>query len=185
VLLKQGFIDSRLVIEAVEIGFRHQLHKILIATLVLAQNDQMVRPAARRIAILVIAFRDIHFAADDGLDPSFGCRVVEADCAEEIAVIGDGNRRHAVLGGGLCQDVVIDGTVQEAESGMQMEMYKLRHVCQLFLVAESCVFAFPTGGYPLSADCSPLTAAPVTLMNGLTISSTSPTLNGEQSALNG
>ena len=64
---QQCLVDAGLVIETFEIALGDKLHEILIAAFVLAQDDQMIRSAARGIAILVIGFRDVHLAADDRL----------------------------------------------------------------------------------------------------------------------
>src|SRR6266571_4507976 len=88
----------------------------------------MVRPSVGGIAIVTARLRDVHFATDDRLDAGFGGRVVETNRAEQIAVVGDRDRGHAILRGRLGQRFVIAGAVEEAEPGMQMKMNELRHV---------------------------------------------------------
>ena len=63
-----------------------------------------------------------------GLTPAFVRGFIEPDRAEEISMIGDGDSGHSVFRGGLGERVVIDGAVEQAEPGMQMEMDELRHV---------------------------------------------------------
>ena len=42
VLFQQGVVDSRLVVEAFDVPERHQLHEVVIADIVLCQEDEMV-----------------------------------------------------------------------------------------------------------------------------------------------
>jgi len=72
VLPQQGLVDAGFVIKTFEVGLGDKLHEILIATFVLTQNDQMIGSAARGIAILVIGFRNVHLATNDGLYAGFG-----------------------------------------------------------------------------------------------------------------
>jgi hypothetical protein len=86
----------------------------------------MVRPASGRIAILVIGLRDVHFTADNGLNSRACCRVIEPDGSEQIAMIGNGHRGHAIAGRGLRKHVVVDSAVEQTESRMQVKMDELR-----------------------------------------------------------
>jgi hypothetical protein len=116
VLPQQGLVDAGFVIKTFEVGLGHKLHEILIATFVLTQNDQMIRSAARGIAILVIGFRDVHLATNDGLYAGLGCRIVETDCTEKVAVVRDGDCRHSILRGRFSKHLVIDRTIKKAEA---------------------------------------------------------------------
>ena len=127
VLAQQFLVDARLVIETFEIAFRNQLDEILVSLLVLAKNDQVIRPAARRIAIEPIRLRDVHLAADDRFDAGLLRGFIEADRAEQIAMIGNGDRRHLVFCRRLGQRVVIARAIEQAETGVQVKMNKLRH----------------------------------------------------------
>ena len=88
---------------------------------------KVMRAAAGRIAIEAVGFRDIHFAADDRLHAFFRERVIKADRTEQIAVIGNGNRRHFVFGSGLGERVVVARPVKQAETGMQVKMNEIIH----------------------------------------------------------
>ncbi len=54
-----------------------------------ARLARPIGPAARR---------DVHLAAEDGLDPSFTRLVVKRDRREQVPVFGDRDGRHPQLG---------------------------------------------------------------------------------------
>ena len=89
-------VDPGLVVEALEIAGRDQLDEVAVALLVLAQQDQVVvavRVGADRVPLL----RDVDLAADDGMDALVLGGVVELNRAEQVAVVGHGHGRHALL----------------------------------------------------------------------------------------
>ena len=121
------FVDARLVIEAVEISLRNEFNEILIALLVLAKNDEVVRPAGSRITVLVIRLRDVHFAADDRLHAGFLRGFIEAHRPEKIPMIRDRHGGHLEFCGLLDERVVAAGAVKQTEAGVEMEMNEIRH----------------------------------------------------------
>ena len=63
--------DARLVIKAVQRGFRGDLHQIAVAFFVLGEHQQVVVSVAfgrRALDVVIVFFADIKFAADDRLD---------------------------------------------------------------------------------------------------------------------
>jgi hypothetical protein len=72
------------------IGIGQQFAQAQITLVVLAQQQQ----ARRLVAVGGVA--DPHVAADDGLDPGAARRSVELDHAEQVAEVGQRQRRHAV-----------------------------------------------------------------------------------------
>ncbi len=102
VLAKQFLVDTGLVVKTVEVSLRHQLDEVLISRFIFAKNDQVVRPARCGIAIEVARLRDIHLAADDRLDSGLLGRVIKADRAEQISMVGDRDSRliSQILSGG-------------------------------------------------------------------------------------
>ena len=70
-LTQQLFVDPRFVIKPLEIPFRYQFHEILVSLFILAEHDQMVRPAARRIPIQPIVFATYISQPMIGLTPAF------------------------------------------------------------------------------------------------------------------
>ncbi len=88
-------VDARLVIEAVEKARGNELDQIAVALVVLAQQHEMIRALGVGAAILVVVRRDVNFAADDRLYAVSRGLVVKIRGGEKIAVVGDGDRRHA------------------------------------------------------------------------------------------
>src|SRR6516164_5684550 len=88
----------------------------------------MVWPAAGWIAVMPAGLGDVHFAADDRLDARLLCRLIKSDRTKQVAVIGDRHRRHFVFGRSLRERVVVAGAIKKTESGMQVKMYKGRHI---------------------------------------------------------
>ena len=86
-------IGPRLVVEAVDVGVGHDLEQILIAVVVLGQQNKVVMDGLARPVLLVppVSWSDIDLAADDGLDPGLLAQGVEFDGPVEIAVIGQGH----------------------------------------------------------------------------------------------
>ncbi len=98
---QQLLIDPRLVVIPVGIARADELHQIAIAGVIGGQDNQMIVRSGVGRLILDARFvesrsvRDVHLASDDRLDPHPAHGVVELDCAEHVAVIGDGAGRHA------------------------------------------------------------------------------------------
>ena len=123
-LAQQFLIDTRFVIETLEIAFRDKFDEVLVSRFVFTQDDQMIRAAAGGIAIEPVRFRDIHLATNDRFDTSLGRGFIESDRAKKISVIGDGHSRHFVFRGGLGQCVVIASAIEKTEPRVQVEMNK-------------------------------------------------------------
>ena len=96
-LRQQLLVDPRLVIEPVEVAGRDQPDQVPVAFLVFAEQHQVV--VALRIGpVSVTLSGDVHLAADDGLDALRRGRVIELDRAEQVAVVGHGDRGLFLLG---------------------------------------------------------------------------------------
>ena len=67
VLLQQGVVDSRTVVEAVDVGFRDKPHKVVVACEVLCVKAKMVTRFTL-VAIFVVAVRYVHLTAENRLD---------------------------------------------------------------------------------------------------------------------
>ena len=118
---QQIFIDARLVVKAFEKRRGNQLDEVLVAFLVFAEQDEVV------VAVgvgpgLVALLRDVDFAADDGLDSLRFGGVVEADRAEEIAVIGHRDGGHFLLGDDVHQLVDFAGAVEKRVVGVVVKV---------------------------------------------------------------
>ena len=122
VLLQQLFIHPRLVVEAFQVGFGGQLDQVLVAGLVLGQQDQVVVVFIAGVAAEVAARGDIDLAADDGLDAGLSGCLVELDDAVHHAVVGDGQAVHAQLFGPCHQLRDAAHAVEQAVFGVDMEV---------------------------------------------------------------
>jgi hypothetical protein len=69
---------------------------------------------------------NIELTADDGFDAGFLGPLIKFQGAEQTAVIGDGHGGHFELLGLAKQIAQADGSIQQAVSGMDVEMDKIR-----------------------------------------------------------
>ena len=76
--------------------------------------------------VMPAAFGDVHFAADDRLYVPFSGFVKEIRGCEQVAVVGDGHRRHFLPRGFVQELGRFAGPVQQAEIRMDVKMYELR-----------------------------------------------------------
>ena len=123
VLRKVLTIDARLVVVAIDVGVGDEAAEVLIAPVVLGQEDQ-VEGLAVGLALLVRhrPAGNVGLDADDRLDALVLRRLVERDGAVEGAVVRDGHRIHAL--GGRRVDQLGDPAeaVEQAEFGMGVEV---------------------------------------------------------------
>ncbi len=92
------FAHARLVVEAVQRSFGGDLYQIAIAFFVFCQHQQMVVGIAfgrSALDVVIVFFADVEFAADDRLDSVFLRGIDKVHCAENVAVIGHRDGRHA------------------------------------------------------------------------------------------
>ena len=96
IFAQQLVVDARLVIKALDVCIRHELHEVAIAFLIFREQDQMIILHAVHFgAFLPIARRDIDLAADDRLHALRDRFLVKINDAIHRAVIRDGDRVHA------------------------------------------------------------------------------------------
>jgi hypothetical protein len=128
VLREQVLVDARLVVEAFRVAGRDQLDQVVEALVGLRQQHQMVGRLAGRAALgAAIAGRDVDLAAEDRLDALLPRVVVEGDRREHVAVLGDGERRHAQLLRLIEQLLDTAGAVEQGELRVEVEMDELAH----------------------------------------------------------
>ena len=96
---EQLVVDARLVVEALEEGERREAHEVLEAALVARQEHQVVRRLPG--AVVAAPAGDVGLHAQDRLDAGLPGRLVELHGPEQGAVVGEGQGRHAELGGPL------------------------------------------------------------------------------------
>jgi len=109
-------VDPGTVIESLQVGLGQQDAEVLVAGLVLDQEQEMIvgRLAVAELAVTAAPRGDIGLAAENRLDAFVFGDSLELDRSEEVAVIGQGHGRHLVVDGGLDQGVQADGAVQDA-----------------------------------------------------------------------
>ena len=90
---EQILVNAWFVVKAFEEGGRDQLDQVLVAGLILAQQQQVVI-AIGVAARLVPLLRDVDFAADDRLDAPARGFLMKMNGAEQVAVVGNRHRRH-------------------------------------------------------------------------------------------
>ena len=118
-------IDARLVVETLEERPGHQLDEVLVPRAITNEDRQMVRAlvaAVLRAALLPPAWRHVELAAEDRLDAGLLGRQVEVDCAEEVPVIGERDRREPELLCLLDQLLELCGAVEQAVLGMHVQV---------------------------------------------------------------
>ena len=124
---KKFLADARLVVEAVQRRFGDDLHQVAIALVVLRQHDEVVVAVALRRGAMVVLFADVELAPEDRLDTRIFGGVDEVDCAEDVAVVGHGDRGHAEFLDAFDQALDLAGAVEHGVIGMQMKMNEFRH----------------------------------------------------------
>ena len=111
VALQVGTVGTRTLVETVGPCVRHQLDEVLIALVVLRQDNEVI--AALVLLTVLLLLRAIacyiHFAAEDGLERLLVClgalgvhfvhNVVKLLDAEHVAVVGNGHAAHPVADG--------------------------------------------------------------------------------------
>ena len=122
ILLKKLLIYTRLGIKALHEGSGHHLDEVLIACLILAEQDKMVVAVDFVDFIEAGAGGHIDLTADDGLDACLFCGLIELDTAVHDAVVRDGDGALAALLDAVHKLVDTAGTVQQAVFGMDVEM---------------------------------------------------------------
>ena len=122
ILLKKLLVYTRLGIKALHEGSGHHLDEVLIACLILAEQDKMVVAVDFVDFIEAGAGGHIDLTADDGLDACLFCGLIELDTAVHDAVVRDGDGILAALLDAVHKLVDTAGTVQQAVFGMDVEM---------------------------------------------------------------
>ncbi|MDQ0612474.1 hypothetical protein QF046_000115 [Microbacterium sp. W4I4] len=137
--LQQLAVHARLEVVALEAGERAEPEEIVHPLRRLAPHRHVgVRAGAGDVVALLIrrsprhtglvaavrARGDVRLEADDGFDPCGARRVVELEGREGVAVVGDGDRRHPVIGRGLGHRGDLRGTVQHGVFAVDMQVHE-------------------------------------------------------------
>ncbi len=118
-------VDAGAVVESFQVAFGQELAEVPVALLVLDEQDEveMMGLLVRRPSLVEPApGGDIGLAAEDGLDAPGPGLLEEGDGPEDVAVVGDGHRRHPVLKRRLGQVGDLETAVQDAVLGVVVEM---------------------------------------------------------------
>jgi hypothetical protein len=100
VALEQLAIEPRLVVEALGVRLGRQLDQVLVAGQVAREQDQVVGARVDLGALVEARVGgDVRLDADDRLDAGVLAGVVEVDRGVQDAVVGEGQRRRALLFG--------------------------------------------------------------------------------------
>ncbi len=143
VSLEELPVDPRLVVVALEVRRRGQLHEVAVALDVLRQEGQVVvellpaldvatrvvDPAAPHRALVARLARHVGLGADDRHDAAVAARLVEVEDPVHVPVVRDAERGLAVGHRGLDELADPGGPVEHGELGVGVQMRKrpLRH----------------------------------------------------------
>ncbi len=127
VLLEQLVVDARLVPVALEVGPGRELDQVVVADVVHGERRQVVVAVPHRGPCLVAPrpVGEVGLHAEDRLDAGALPGPEELREAEEVAVIGGGDRRHPVPGALGEQLVDAGGAVEHGELGVHVEVDEL------------------------------------------------------------
>ena len=125
VLAQQFIIDTRLIVKTARKGLAAQIHQVLVARIVLAQQNQ-VAIFAVGVHLFIHIGAQVHFAPDHRMHARILAGGVKIHHAIEHAMVGDGAGVHAQLLNQRGQLFDAARAVQQAVLGMQMQMRK-RH----------------------------------------------------------
>ena len=120
--------DARLVVKAVQRGFRGDLHQVAVAFFVLSKYQQVVVGIALRRRAMVVFLADVELATDDRLHAGVFGRIDEVDCAKNVAMVGHGHGGHAHLFHALAKFLDVTGAVEHGVVRMQVQVDELGHV---------------------------------------------------------
>ena len=148
ILFQQLLVHAGLGIKALHERCRDHLDQVFVASLILAQQDQMVVAVDLVHLVKTGAGSHIDFTADDGLDARlFGC-LIELHTAVHDAVVGAGNGGLAAFLDAVHQLVDAAGTVQQTVFRMDVQVDKVS--AQVVVFAD---FAQGSASCPFSTRC--------------------------------
>ena len=123
VLLYDLVRDAGAVVETLYVRGGHYLHQILVAVVVLGQQDQVIVFAVLLVVDAVVILGNVHLATHYGLDlREFLGYVQEVLHAVHIAVVRDGQARHSQFRSPLEELGNIGHSIQDGVLGMDVKM---------------------------------------------------------------
>jgi len=84
----------------------------------------MARPLGKGFFVFAAERGDVDLTPQDTFDPFVPSSLEEIDGAEDISMVGECHCRHLELGGSFNQFGRFDGSIQKAEIGVSVEVYK-------------------------------------------------------------
>ena len=126
VALQHLVAHARLVVHALDVPRGDDLHQVLVALVILGQEDEVVVfLVVVVLEVVVVVLGDVDLAAVDGLDRRvFGRHVAEILHAVQVAVVGDGEARHAELFRAAEELLDVAHPVEDGILGMDVEVYE-------------------------------------------------------------
>ena len=123
-LASRFLVNAWLVVKAFEMRGSDELDKIAISIRISCKKRQMEGgfPSGSGVAIAQRAGRHVGLAADDRPNSSLFRRLVKLDRTVEIAVIGNGHRRHAKFNGFSDKVFCPNRSVQQGVFRVAMQM---------------------------------------------------------------
>ena len=125
VLGEQLLVHARLVVETLQVGLGDELDQVPVASEIAHQHGQVVGALVATVlgaALGPPAGGDVELAAHDGLDPGLLGGQVEIDGAEEVAVVGERDRRELQALGLGHELLELGGAVEEAVLRVDVEV---------------------------------------------------------------
>jgi hypothetical protein len=126
---QEVLVDAGPVIKPFRVGQGDQLHEVVVALVVGREKGQVVvslGDSGRRL-VEAASRGHVDLAAQDGPEALFPAGVVEGHRPEQVAVVGDGQGLHPQAHRLVHQLVNVNGPVEQAVLGMQVEMDEVSH----------------------------------------------------------
>ena len=127
------FVNARLVVEAFQLGDGRQTHQVMVAGVVLGQQDEVIGLAVEtRVPVLAASGCHISLHPDDGLDAGCLACLIELDRAVHCAVVGEGQGWHVQFDGALGQFPATAEAVEERVFAVYVEVDEVGHQHELY-----------------------------------------------------
>ena len=109
-------VYTRLIIKALQLTDADDFHQVMVACIVLRQQNQMVHAAV--IFFQMRALSKIHLAADNRLDACLGTLLIKFHCTVHCAMVGNRQAVHAQLLG-------IGHQLRDFRSAVQQAVFRM------------------------------------------------------------
>src|ERR1700738_2121439 len=124
-MLSQKFLaHPRLVVEAMQRGFRRDLHQVAVALFIFGEHQQVVISVAVGWSAgddVIVFLADVELAAPDRLDPDLVRGIYKMHRAKNVAMVGHGHCGHAKFMNPINKFLDVASAVEQGVIAMQME----------------------------------------------------------------